>query len=83
MIRIVKNVKGKLNVWADDETRTQVYCNKQEAVLLFKLAGTKAAKKYNAELSQEHIDDFIQTFNRLNDFAFKFTDYGVEYYSFK
>ena len=84
MVRIVKNAKGNLNVWADYDTREQVYCDTAETAYLFILKGEMYAKKYpERALTPAHLDDFMATLARLDDFHFDFTDDGIVYYKSK
>lgn len=83
MVRVVMKAKGNLNVWADYETKTQVYCTNEELIHLFMIKGNMFVKKFGASLSVEHLDDFVETYHRLNDFHFDFTDKGIVYYTTK
>lgn len=82
MVRIIRHEKDNLNVWADFETDTQVYCDDVEMFHLFLLKGVEYAKTYPDRLLNEaHMKDFMSTANRLNDFQFEFTDDGIVYYT--
>lgn len=78
LFRVIINEdkKRKLNVWVDNAEHRQVYCNKSELVLLFKLA----AKDYGETCTAEILEDFMETCNCLNDFSFEFTEAGIVYY---
>ena len=84
MVRIVKHANGNLNVWADYDTRNQVYCEDFEMLHLFKLKGELYTRECpERKITDEHIRDFMKTFSRLNDFHFDFTDNGIVYYTSK
>ena len=78
LFRVIINEekKRKLNVFVDNARHQQVYCNKFELLLLFKLA----VKDYGETCTPEILADFMETCNRLKDFSFEFTEEGIVYY---
>ena len=78
LFRVIINEdkKRKLNVWVDNAEHRQVYCNKFELALLFKLA----VKHCGETCTPEILEDFMETCNCLNDFSFEFTEAGIVYY---
>ena len=78
LFRVIINEdkKRKLNVFVDNAAHQQVYCNKFELLLLFKLA----IKDYGKTCTPEILEDFMQTCNSLKDFSFEFTEEGIVYY---
>ena len=78
LFRVIINEdkKRKLNVFVDNARHQQVYCNKFELLLLFKLV----IKDYGKTCTPEILGDFMETCNRLKDFSFEFTEEGIVYY---
>ena len=78
LFRVIINEdkKRKLNVFVDNAAHQQVYCNKFELLLLFKLA----VKDYGKTCTHEILEDFMETCNSLKDFSFEFTEEGIVYY---
>ena len=78
LFRVIINEdkKRKLNVFVDNAIHQEVYCNKFELLLLFKLA----VKDYGKTCTPEILEDFMETCNSLNDFSFEFTEEGIDYY---
>lgn len=76
MIRVIRNVKDGLNVWADNKKNTQCYASNEELVGLFFTYLLDTEQPFN----DVHIQDFIDTFHRLDEFYFEATDEGLCYY---
>ena len=78
LFRVIINEdkKRKLNVFVDNAAHQQVYCNKFELLLLFKLV----VKDYGKTCTAEILEDFMKTCNSLKDFSFEFTEEGIVYY---
>ena len=84
MTRVVMKAKDNLNVWADYDTETQVYCDDLELIHIFRLKCAMYAKEHEGKnCSEHHVIDFIDTCKRLKDFHFDFTDEGIVYYRTK
>jgi hypothetical protein len=81
MVRVVMKENGNLNVWADYDTMDQCYCNDAELVLMFRLKCEMYSREHKGRnFNSSHIIDFINTYRRLGDFHFDFTDQGIVYY---
>ena len=76
--RVIMNEDKKrhLNVWVDNISHTAVYCDCMELQLLF----YKALEATGHTCTQDHLNDFVNTYKRLRDFCFRFTDEGIVYY---
>ena len=77
-VRIIMNVKKGMNTW-NEENGESVYCDLIELQLLFKLW----LKKHKWKLTKLLLCDFVETFNRLNDFVISIEDSGLVYYRIK
>jgi hypothetical protein len=86
MIRVIRNVKDGLNVWADNKKNTQCYANDDELRMLFLAYVVEAQEQFDEPRIQDFedlktlVEDFMATLNRLNEFYFEARDVGVCYY---
>lgn len=86
MIRVIRNVKDGLNVWADNEKNTQCYANDNELRMLFMAYVVENQEQFDEPRIQDFADfqnlleDFVETFNRLDEFYFEATEEGLCYY---
>ena len=76
--RVIMNEDKKrhLNVWVDNLEHQQVYCDCMELQMLFYLS----MKERGYNCSQAILNDFVKTYKTLEDFSFRFTDKGIEYF---
>ena len=76
--RVIMNEdkKRNLNVWVDNTKHKSCYCNCMELQMLFCLS----LKERGYNCSQAILNDFVKTCERLEDFSFRFTDKGIEYF---
>ena len=79
MVRVIMKEKGNLNVWADNTDNTAVYCNNNELQALFMLW----LKINGRDCTKALLNDFIKTYNRLNDFYMEAEPDGLTYYTAK
>ena len=76
--RVIMNEdkKRNLNVWVDNIVHEECYCDRMELQMLFYLC----LKERGYNCSQAALNDFVKTYEELEDFCFSLTDKGIEYF---